>query len=131
MEMGSSGVYMNSGDDEDERAQANRSHTSSVSEYSKETLMHETSVTHSREPSVYSARSQESVSILERDSPRPPMVRSVRTMSADYSRPYAYDAYKDVLNDGQLQVKIADLGNACWIVSTISLILFINLIFRN
>lgn len=90
-----------------------RSQTSSESENSKETLLYEHE-SKSRDASLYSSRSQESVSILDREPVPPPPSTPQRAVSIEC--PKKYEAYKDVLTPAELQVKIADLGNACWTV---------------
>lgn len=39
------------------------------------------------------------------------------------------EAYKDILDESKLQVKLADLGNACWIVSILFYFFFLVVIF--
>lgn len=144
-------------EDEDHRLPGTRSQTSSASEtMSKETLLYETTTAaKSRDASLYSSRSQESLSMQDRIGsggdgfgvggftlealssssatgvplPPPPSQPShLRAYSVDYAstRKFVYEAYKDVLTESELQVKIADLGNACWTVIRLNLVKFNN-----
>lgn len=127
-------------DENDDHTLPTTSSTSSSGDNSsrQETLLYEQPPNHaskSRDASLYSSPSQESVSFglagekshhrgrvasgggaYQQHAPVDRRVLVDSALSTSRNR-HVYEAYKDVLSESQLQVKIADLGNACWTVT--------------